>query len=74
MSFFGGTLQQLSRSAEQWQVNRTTNSAAKDKALTAEVAEISPSFPALVCSRLGRTDVLNFDRIRGLCRDSLTKS
>lgn len=43
-SFFGGKIQDLSRSAEQWQVNRSTNSPAKDKALTAAVQEITPSF------------------------------
>ncbi len=34
-SFFGGTLQQLSSSADQWKYDRATNSAAKDRALTA---------------------------------------
>lgn len=43
-SFFGGKLQDLSHSAEQWRYNRATNSPAKDSALAAAVQEISPSF------------------------------
>jgi hypothetical protein len=43
-SFFGGKLQDLSHSADQWRYNQATNSAAKDKALSAAVQQISPSF------------------------------
>ncbi|MGW7535672.1 double zinc ribbon domain-containing protein [Amycolatopsis sp. NPDC054798] len=43
-SFFGGTLQQLSSSADQWKYDRATNSSAKDRALTAAVEEITPRF------------------------------
>lgn len=43
-SLFGGKLQELSNSAEQWRYNQATNSPAKDKALKAAVAEITPSF------------------------------
>jgi hypothetical protein len=43
-SFFGGKLQDLSHSAEQWRYNQATNSPAKDAALAAAVQEISPSF------------------------------
>jgi hypothetical protein len=43
-SLFGGKLQELSYSAEQWRYNQATNSPAKDKALKAAVAEITPSF------------------------------
>jgi hypothetical protein len=43
-SLFGGKLQEISHSADQWVYNRSTNSPAKDKALEAAVAEISPSF------------------------------
>lgn len=43
-SFFGGKLQDLSYSADQWRYDRATNSAAKDRALAAAVKEISPSF------------------------------
>jgi hypothetical protein len=43
-SFFGGKLQDLSQSAEQWRYDRATNSPAKDGALAAAVQEISPSF------------------------------
>ncbi|MGK3207599.1 zinc ribbon domain-containing protein [Amycolatopsis sp. MEPSY49] len=43
-SFFGGTLRDLSNSADQWRYDRATNSPAKDKALSAAVKEITPSF------------------------------
>src|SRR6266496_1813958 len=43
-SFFGGTLRDLSNSADQWRYDRATNSAAKDKALAAAVKEITPNF------------------------------
>lgn len=43
-SLFGGKLQDISNSAEQWRYNRATNSPAKDDALAAAVAEISPNF------------------------------
>jgi hypothetical protein len=43
-SLFGGAVEEVSRSAEQWRYDRATNSPAKDKALTAAVGEISPSF------------------------------
>src|SRR5689334_9887389 len=40
-SFFGGKLQDLSSSADQWRYDRATNSAAKDRALAAAVKEIT---------------------------------
>jgi hypothetical protein len=43
-SLFGGAVEDVSRSAEQWRYDRATNSPAKDRALTAAVQEISPSF------------------------------
>lgn len=43
-SFFGGTLRDLSNSADQWRYDRATNSPAKDRALAAAVKEITPSF------------------------------
>jgi len=43
-SLFGGAAEDLSRATEQWRYDRATNSPAKDKALTAAVQEISPSF------------------------------
>jgi DNA-directed RNA polymerase subunit RPC12/RpoP len=43
-SFFGGKIQDLSHSADQWRYDRATNSPAKDSALSAAVQEISPSF------------------------------
>ena len=43
-SFFGGTLRDLSNSADQWRYDRATNSAAKDRALDTAVKEISPNF------------------------------
>lgn len=43
-SLFGGAVEEVSRSAEQWRYDRATNSPAKDRALTAAVEEISPSF------------------------------
>ena len=43
-SLFGGAVEEVSRSAEQWRYDRATNSPAKDRALTSAVGEISPSF------------------------------
>jgi len=43
-SLFGGAVEEVSRSAEQWRYDRATNSPAKDRALTAAVQEITPSF------------------------------
>ncbi|TDV45573.1 zinc ribbon domain-containing protein [Actinophytocola oryzae] len=43
-SLFGGKLQEISYSAEQWRYNRASNSPAKDAALAAAVQEISPNF------------------------------
>lgn len=43
-SFFGGSLRDLSNSADQWRYDRATNSPAKDRALTAAVEEITPNF------------------------------
>ncbi|WP_043720389.1 zinc ribbon domain-containing protein [Kutzneria sp. 744] len=43
-SLFGGAAEDISRSAEQWRYDRATNSPAKDRAMTAAVQEISPSF------------------------------
>jgi hypothetical protein len=43
-SLFGGVVEEVSRSAEQWRYDRATNSPAKDRALTAAVQEITPSF------------------------------
>jgi hypothetical protein len=43
-SLFGGPLEDLSNSAQQWRWDRATNSAAKDKALTAAAAEVTDKF------------------------------
>ncbi|HEX5598090.1 MAG TPA: zinc ribbon domain-containing protein [Micromonosporaceae bacterium] len=41
---FGGVAQDLSRSADQWQYDRATNSAAKDKALAEAVEQVRGGF------------------------------
>jgi hypothetical protein len=43
-SLFGGKLEDLSNSAQQWRYDRATNSAAKDKALTSAVDEVRDKF------------------------------
>lgn len=43
-SMFGGKVEDLSRSVDQWRWDRATNSTAKDKALAEAVAEVSPQF------------------------------
>ena len=43
-SLFGGQLAELSNSAEQWRYDRATNSAAKDRALSAAVEDVRDKF------------------------------
>jgi hypothetical protein len=43
-SLFGGVAQDLSNSVGQWRYDRATNSAAKDKALAAAVADVADQF------------------------------
>jgi hypothetical protein len=61
-SMFGGKLQELSGSVEAMDVNRATNSAAKDRALREAVAYVSPQFAQCrgcgnwVCKQVGWND------------------
>lgn len=43
-SLFGGKLEELSNSAQEWRYDRATNSAAKDRALTKAVDDVSDQF------------------------------
>jgi hypothetical protein len=43
-SLFGGKLEELSNSAQQWRYDRATNSSAKDKALSQAVEEVADRF------------------------------